>query len=150
MKMHDVVQQGNESHMPESAVNMVCDIQDQHEVPSFGTNETPNSMETNLVSSPTEPQVQGNEELQGTTNTHRKLSTRLLQEEKGSHLEAPQVSITSVSSRGRNCKMSAVMQQSASQQHIYGQSFYISASSTLAEDSSPSDYDDGERHEREL
>ena len=107
-------------------------------------------MEIKLVSSPSEPQVHGNGELQGATNTPRKLFTRLLQEEKGTNLQATQVGITSVSFRGRNHKMSAVMQQCASQQNFYGRSYYISASSALAGDASPSEYNEEERHVREL
>ena len=61
--MHDLVHQDNEGHVPEAAVNMVCDIQDQPQVPSFDTNKTSNVIKTNLVSSLSEPQVQGNEEL---------------------------------------------------------------------------------------
>ena len=36
--MHDVVHQGNEGYVPEAAVNMVHDIQDQPQVPSCETN----------------------------------------------------------------------------------------------------------------
>ena len=46
--------------------------------------------------------------------------------------------------------MSAAMQQSASQQSLFGHSYCMSASSTLAEDLAPSDCDDVEKHEREL
>ena len=46
--------------------------------------------------------------------------------------------------------MSAAMQQSASQQNFFGCSYYMSPTFTLAGDLSLSDYDDGERHEREL
>ena len=46
--------------------------------------------------------------------------------------------------------MSATMQQFASQQNIFCHSNYMSASSTLAEDVSPSDCDEGERHEAKL
>ena len=46
--------------------------------------------------------------------------------------------------------MSEAMQESASQQNFFGCSYYMSASSILAEDLSPSDCDHGERHETEL
>ena len=63
--------------MSEAAVNIVHDIQEQSQVPSFESNETLNIMESKLVLSPSEPQVQGNEELQDVTNNHQKISTRL-------------------------------------------------------------------------
>ena len=59
---------------------MVCDIQDKPQVPIFGNDETLNAMETDLVASPSETQVQGNGELQDVTNTHRKISTKPPQE----------------------------------------------------------------------
>ena len=75
-----MVHQGNDGYVPEAAINMVHDIQDQPQVSSFETNETLNATETNLVSSPSEPQVLGNGELQ-VTNNHKKISTRLPQKE---------------------------------------------------------------------
>ena len=80
LEMHDMVHQGNEGYVPEAAVNMVCDIKVHPQVPSFKTNETPNEIETNSVSSPSESQVQGNGKLQDVSNTHEKISTRLPQE----------------------------------------------------------------------
>ena len=56
-------------------------------------------METNLVSSPSDPKVQGNREPQDVINNYRKISTRMPQD------STPQVHITSVSSRGKNCNM---------------------------------------------
>ena len=109
LEMHDVVHQGNEGYVPEAAANMVCDIHDEPQVPSFG-------------------------------------NTRLPQEEMGTGHQT-QVCITSVSSKGSNHEMCASMHQSASQQNFFGHSYYISVSSTLAEDLSPSDCDDEERHE---
>ena len=47
LEMHDVVHQGNESYVPETAANMACNIQNQPQIPSFGNNETPISKEIN-------------------------------------------------------------------------------------------------------
>ena len=141
-----MVHQGNEGYLPEAAINMLH-IQDQPQFPIFETNETSNAMETNLVLSHSESQVQGNRELQDVMNNHRKISTRLPKKEMGTNLQTPQVCITCVSSRGRNYKMSAAMQQSANQQNFFGHSYYMSASSPLAEYLSPSECDYGERHE---
>ena len=117
--MHDVAYQGNEGYVPDAAVNMIHSIQDQPQVPSFESSETLNVMKTNLVSSPSEPQVQGNGKPQDVTNNHRKISTRLPQAEIKTSLQISQVGTTFVHSRARNGKMSAVMQQSASQQNTF-------------------------------
>ena len=100
---------GNEAYVPEATTIMAHNVHGHPQDSRFESTETSNIMENNLVSSPNEPHIQGNGELQIVTSDHRKLSIRSPQADIETNLHTPQVGITSVSSRGRNCKITATI-----------------------------------------
>ena len=99
--MYDIIHQGNESYVPDETTNIMHNVYGHHQVPRFESNEISNVMETNLVSSLYEPQFQNSGELQYVTKDLRKVLAELK-----TNLQTPQVAFTSVSFRGRTCKMS--------------------------------------------
>ena len=118
--------------MSQAKTNMAHNIHDHSLVTRFESTESSNIMETYLVSSPRESNVDDNGELENVTNHHMKVSIRLSQAKIETNIQTPQVATTAIRSRVRNHK-SATMQQSASQQNFFG----MSASSTFAGDISP-------------
>ena len=143
--------QGNDVCVPDTANNMMHNVQDGTQATTFESTEISNkNIKFNLVSSHYEPQVKDNGKLQIVTNNDRRVLTKSTQAEMEINLQTPQVDTTSISSRGRNSKMSATIQHSVSQQDFFGCSYYISASHTFAEGLSPSVDDDGARHAAEL